>query len=69
MFSSDAENDDGNHTTFRVGGTRYFAGQSANIKLGVEVVSADNPLLVATDGSDGMEDSAVTGVLGFFTTW
>jgi len=69
MFSSDADNDAGNYTSFRIGGTRYLAGQNANIKVGVEVTSADNPILTATDGSDGSEDSALTGIVGFYTTW
>ncbi|MEZ4648420.1 MAG: hypothetical protein R3E97_06430 [Candidatus Eisenbacteria bacterium] len=68
-FSSDDEDNVGNYSAIRIGGTRYFSGQNANVKLGVELTSSDNPLLVATDGSDGSEDSAMTVVLGFFTTW
>ncbi|MCA9755478.1 MAG: hypothetical protein KDA27_06730 [Candidatus Eisenbacteria bacterium] len=69
MFSSDDDNDAGNYSMIRIGGTRYFAGQNANIKVGVEILTSDNPILSASDGTDGNEDSALTGVIGFYTTW
>ena len=66
MFSSDDKDNKGNYNAIRVGATRYLAGQSANIKVGVEIASADNPLIAA---GNNKEDSALTGVVGFFTNW
>lgn len=65
-FASDADDDRGSYNAFRLGITRYIAGQAANVKLGVEVLSAETPLIA--EGTES-EDSALTAALGFFTTW
>ena len=76
MFASDADDDSGNYNAFRVGVTRFLLGQRANIKVGVEVASMDNPFIFGDTNGNGsfdsgepFEDSALTGVLGFYTTW
>jgi len=62
VWSSDADDDTGNATQFRIGITRFLKGHNANVKAGFEVTTADVPII-------GTEDTTNAFVLGLHTTY